>query len=328
MQLTHTRAEGTLLTGTAPRDGAAPLLHTLGFKLSRRRAFWYVPRSRDSDADERLITHAAEALRAGGHTVTVTLDNDQGRSFADAEADRTQAAAHRADRFARYSDSAASSSHAHLSTASRMLKSIPPGQPILYDHYSANREIRFRERMRRHFEAGHADAQQAREWARRAQLADHYTAHRTHPGTTLRRIQRLESHLHSLENQQHTAVRQAVAGEHTAEQLVDLLAELNRRHHDVTDELGYWTHVVAAAETAGTKVWRPADFAVGDFARVCGRWVEVVRVNAKSLAVASSFERRAIVTAQQGARTGRVPFNNVTGRATADQITHLTGQES
>ncbi|WP_338704369.1 DUF3560 domain-containing protein (plasmid) [Streptomyces sp. Q6] len=153
--LTHTRAEGTRLTGTAPGDGAAPVLHALSFRLARRRGFWFVPRSRGTCADERLLARTAEALRADGHTVTVTVDDDQRRSFAAAEADRTQAAARRAERYTRYRDSAAASSQDHLAQARRMLKSIPPGQPILIDHYSANREIRFRERMRRHFETGH-----------------------------------------------------------------------------------------------------------------------------------------------------------------------------
>ncbi|WP_338704367.1 hypothetical protein V2W30_41335 (plasmid) [Streptomyces sp. Q6] len=105
---------------------------------------------------------------------------------------------------------------------------------------------------------------------------------------------------------------------------MDALAELDRRHHDLTDQIGYWQHVIAAAEDGSAKIWRPADFTAGDFARVGGRWVEVLRVNTKSLAVSVCVERRPIVTTDHATSTGRVPYDNVTGRATPDEITRLT----
>ncbi|MER5951185.1 DUF3560 domain-containing protein [Streptomyces sp. NPDC001904] len=321
LELANTRAGGTRLIGTAKGDGTAELVHHQGFRWSHRQRLWYVPDSRDTCADERHLQQTAEALRTAGHTVNVTVDNDHRRSFAVAEADRTAAAAARAERFGRWAQRAATEAEAHYAQGQRMLKSIPPGQPILYDHYSANREIRFRERMRRHFELGHAASLNAGEWARRAEHAGHYTQHRQAPGATLRRITDLVASVRRIERQQRAEVLRATEGQGEPESLVDVLAELDRKHHDLTEQIGYWQHVIAEAKTNGARIYGPDDFTAGQFAHVCGRWVEVLKVNLKSLSVASCAARQDVVTREDpGVRPARVPYSSVTGQARPDEV--------
>lgn len=328
LALTHTRAGGTRLTGTAKNDGTAPVLHQHGFEWSRRQQFWYLPRSRDASADERQIQQAAADLRTAGHTVTVTIDNDHRRSFTDTEADRTAAAARRAKRYDRRSDRATTESETHYAKGQRMLESIPVGQPILVDHPSAAREIKFREQMGRHFREGHNAALHSREWDRLAEHAGHSTEHRQAPGTTLRRIEQLTADLRHIERQQHAEVVRAEGGQCSPEVLVDVLAEWDRRHHDLTDQIAYWQHVIAQAEASGAKMYGPADFTKGQFAHVCGRWVEVLKVNAKSLTVASCAARQDVVTANDpNMRPARVPYNNITGQATGAEVAAMTAPQ-
>lgn len=89
--ITHSRAQGTLVTGTAKGDGAANLLKPAGFRWSRNitaqtgeaqhtpaartgAGAWYVPRSRDTAAQAWRIEQAAAALRGAGFDVTTEIE--------------------------------------------------------------------------------------------------------------------------------------------------------------------------------------------------------------------------------------------------------------
>ncbi|MGP3777014.1 DUF3560 domain-containing protein (plasmid) [Streptomyces sp. SDT5-1] len=321
LTLTHTPADGTRLTGTAKNDGTATVLQRHGFTWSRGRQDWVMPHTRDARADERRIRQAADDLRNNGHRVTVTIDNYARRSYADAEAARDNAAARRAERYTRYADRAATERDTHYAQGQRMLDSIPMGQPILADHYSATREIRFRERMNRHFQKGYDASQRTQRWDRLAEAAGHYTAFRNAPRATLARIERLIADLLRIERQQKDTVHQAVSGHRTPEDLVEDLAASDWHHAEITEQLGYWQFVVTRAEAEGAKVYGPQDFRPGQFAKVAGRWAEVLKVNKKSLSVASCAARREVVTRDEPhMRPGRVPFHTVTGQATAAEV--------
>ncbi|MER6979646.1 DUF3560 domain-containing protein, partial [Streptomyces carpinensis] len=82
--ITHTRAEGTILTGSSKGDGIFEIVREHGFWFSRSVEGLFIKRSRDKAADTWRINRAAEALRAAGHTVTVEINERVRRSFAEA----------------------------------------------------------------------------------------------------------------------------------------------------------------------------------------------------------------------------------------------------
>ena len=92
--ITHTHADGTLIEGSRKGDGVYEVLKGL------RDNWRYFPsirriglgQSRDSAAKTYQINRAAEALRAAGHEVTVSIDESERRDVAKIEADRAERA--------------------------------------------------------------------------------------------------------------------------------------------------------------------------------------------------------------------------------------------
>jgi hypothetical protein len=93
--ITHTHADGTLINGSRKGDGVWEILVQLrrngqgNWRFSRDVGL-YLGQSRDKNAQTWKIDRAAEALRNAGHQVTVTVDEGERRTFAEAEAERTR----------------------------------------------------------------------------------------------------------------------------------------------------------------------------------------------------------------------------------------------
>src|SRR6266511_1234676 len=174
--ITHTRAEGTIVNGTARGDGSAPILKAAGFRWAPSLGAWIIQQSRDRAAKTWKIDRAADCLRAAGFQVEVQID-EAPRAFAEAEAEREARAEARADR--------------HAARAERDL--IPPGQPILVGHHSERGHRaalrRIDGRMRRSIE----EDGKAQHHRRAAKVAGQYEQRREALGTTLRRIAKLEA---------------------------------------------------------------------------------------------------------------------------------------
>jgi hypothetical protein len=112
-------------------------------------------------------------------------------------------------------------------------------------------------------------------WDRRADSAENDQRHRENIPTTLRRIERLEADRRRIERN----VAGSPEGSPYRERMAPRLVQLD-------DEIQHWQARVAAAEAAGVKVWRQADFAAGDHIQCGGsRWHLVIRANKKSLSV-------------------------------------------
>src|ERR1022692_5155852 len=148
IEILHTHTDGTLIEGSAKGDGVWELLKGL-----RDNWRWFpsisaigLGQSRDKNAQTWKIDRAAEALRAAGHEVTVTIDESERRTFAEAETERNDRAEDRADRMSEYAGNAAARSDALYQRAHQLADAIPFGQPILSDHYSAGRDRRYRDR--------------------------------------------------------------------------------------------------------------------------------------------------------------------------------------
>src|SRR5699024_4134035 len=144
--ITHSHADGTLLDGTDRGDGTAEVLRPRRWRWSRALDSWYLPRSRDRRADRSAIAATADALRAQGVRVTVTID-DAPRPTAVVEADRTERARQRAARLeqrAAARTAAANSAGAADDEANRQWP--PGGEPVKIGHHSQRRHEKALER--------------------------------------------------------------------------------------------------------------------------------------------------------------------------------------
>ncbi len=314
--ITHTRADGTLLDGTAYGDGTAELLRPATFRYSRNIG-WYLPRSRDRRADHYRINQAADALRTAGHQVTITIDENTARPFTEAEAERLAAADARTDRYQRRAEAATARGEALTARADDGFARIPMGQPILIGHHSEQRDRNHRNRLHNTERQGRDELKRGAYWADRAHAAATYEQHRYDIPTTLRRIQKLEA------DRRRVARQLAALSQHTSQAADDRRAELRRVAAEYTEELAHWRQVVADAQAAGTKVWTRADFQPGDLAQIGGRWYEVIKVNAKSLTVPGGPDMRPIVTVAGRGFTwnDRTPYDKVTGHRPANDST-------
>ncbi|MFF7534560.1 DUF3560 domain-containing protein [Streptomyces bobili] len=259
LTITHTRAEGTLLSGSVKGDGAYELLRPFRF--------------RDRRADLYLISQAADALREAGHQVTIEIDETQRRAFAEAEEDRADRAAGRAEYFGERAERFQTSSDEKWARGRKITRGYA-GEPVKVDHYSANRHMRDLERAHRLFGQSAQEQAEADRCADRAVTAEHYEQHRRNPGVTLRRLERLQADRRRVERQQARTVEDAQAGKLTVEALVAALIRLDADHADLCDEIGDWERVIAQAEAEGVKLWGPGDFEPGDFVRSGSRLLE------------------------------------------------------
>jgi len=302
--ITHTRAEGTLLTGSSKGDGVYDVLRTLrtSWKPSRSLGCIFLGQSRDKAAKTWRINQAADALRNAGHTVTVEIDDTEARSFAEAEAERYERAERRADYHEEHAGKAAAASDAAWQAEHRILDNIPLGQPILVGHHS--------ERRHRRDQAG-----------------------RENIPTTLRRIEKLEA--------DERRIRAGLVGrpEYYQDDAGDWKCRLVKPSDGyrvrleselaaVREQLTYWREHVAKAQANGVKVWSRADFIKGDYVLFHGTYYAVLRVNAKSVTIPAMINDGPIVH-KDGNRctwTDTVPYHKVKGRKSAEEIAEIMAE--
>lgn len=330
--IVHTERDGTLIEGSRKGDGVYEVL--LGLRRDGQGNWRYfrslgqlgLGQSRDQPARRWTIDKAAEALRAAGHEVEVSIDNDTRRTFAEAEADRYERAEDRALYHDEAAGRAAGRSEAAYRAEHRILDGYPMGQPILVGHHSERRHRRDLDR---------ADAYRRRAWdeqdkagyhADRADAAEHYQAGRESVPVTLRRIAKLEAEARQVQRRLDGTDRFMSYGQPaTGEWREQLLA----RARDIDEELGYWRKHIAARQADGAKVWEPADFTKGDFVQIgLGAWYEVIRVNKKTLtlpAIIAGPGRTVLRASESGYPwTDTVPYDQVTARKTAAEIAEMS----
>ncbi|GAA2242193.1 hypothetical protein GCM10010232_31580 [Streptomyces amakusaensis] len=326
IEITHTRREGTLVDGTSRGDGSAEILklreygRTLRqpFRWSRTLGCWYLPHSRDHAAYTPSLELLAQRLRDAGLDTTLTVDNADRRTFAEAEQDREERAEARADRFAGYADNAARHSEAAWKASHEISERFAFGQPIIRGHHSEPRALRDRARMDTSMRKSISEGDRAQHWADREKAAANYEQLRTNPGRTLRRLDTLRADLRAVEKWQ----RGESAKGHSRNPDDP---ELTIRHEELTEEIAHWEQVIKDAEAKGFKVWTRADFKRGDFVLHRGTWYEVLRVNPKSVTIPhiSNGTGKSIVrTADDGydGWTSTAPYDDVSGRRSADEM--------
>jgi hypothetical protein len=281
--LTHTRADGTVITGSVRDDGVWEILKAQPYRWkSSRNVGLYIPQSRDKAAKTWIIDSAVTALREAGHTVTVTIDSTTpGRSTAEIEADRAERAEARVERREDYAAGAQASGDASYAKYRRTADNWPMGQPLVSDQ-----AVRVHRRMHADHDRATAEYDRAGYHAGKAAATAANQSHRESVPATLRRIETLETQRRSWQRaldgkpdsrttrDPETGAYLPAAGGY----LAHVTAELTQ----LDEQLAYWREYV---ETSGEKVWGPGDFAKGDFVLTGGTWYQVERVNPKSVSV-------------------------------------------
>ncbi|MFF1626515.1 DUF3560 domain-containing protein [Streptomyces sp. NPDC058272] len=331
----HTHEDGTTVEGSAKGDGVWEALRPLGWTY-RRTPGIFIRGSRYKVADRWKINRAADAVRALGLSCAVVIE--EGMSFAEREAARSDAAEQRADRFTDRAGRAAASSQSARDASDRIGERFWMGQPILVGHHSEGRARRDQERMHNAMRKSIAEGERAGYWASRAAAADAYERYRKNPGRTLRRIEKLEAERRGvLRERDGVDDKGRTADVWRREPSEARREELTRRLAEYDEELTYWAETIKEAERRGFKVWGRADFIKGDFVRWRGSWYEVTRVNAKTVTVPhihAAFDggavgavdgcrvvtRAATAETRHKGSTYTLPYNEVSGRMSAEQM--------
>ncbi|WP_331721563.1 DUF3560 domain-containing protein [Streptomyces sp. NBC_00212] len=329
IEITHSRREGTLIDGTTKGSKAVEILksrhypsgYTQPARWSRTLGSWYLPHSRDKKAPTGMLEALAERLRSAGFTVTLTIDNNDRRSFAEAEAERVEKAEGRADRFAQYADNAATRSENAWKRGHQIADGIPLGQPVLVGHHSERRARRDQERIDTAMRTSIGERDRAAHWVGREQAAARYEDFRKNPARTLRRIAKLKADLRAVEKWQRG---ESAKGYSRNPQNPQTRQELGIEHAELSEEIEYWENVVAEAEAKGFKAWSKADFQRGDYVSCRGTWYAVLRANAKTLTVPHIFNGtgQTVVHADRNhySGTSSLPYDKVTGRMSAEEM--------
>jgi len=286
----HSHTEGTVVHGTARGDGTNLVFKALhdGWKFSRNigaDGAWYLPRSRDRQADRARIERLAVAFQEAGYEVQVRID-DSRRATTDIEADRAEQVAGRVERYTELADARHTSGTLRLAHVLERRSHIPLGQPVM-----GVRDANCRQRLNRAEDSARAEIAVGDHWQQRATTAGSTQRYRYNPRVITRRIERLEAEQRRWRRHRDEVASGGRYGEYaeggryadTAPASVVRAADEIAR---LDAEIAHWRGELAAVEAAG--VWRPwtrTHFRVGDEVLVLSTWYPVVRVNAKSVTV-------------------------------------------
>lgn len=298
IEITHSQAQGSLLTGTSRGDRTPQILRPLGWRWSRSITSWYLPRSREQRADRATLEETRQQLEGAGHDVAVQVDN-AARSAADVEADLARRAEARAERLAGAADRLHRSAEAACQRADAADAALPPGgEPVKYGTSGAPRHLRALDRARSTLSASVEAEQAAAEADRRASVAAAATDRHTAPATVARRIARLGAELREAQRQidGHTrTISRSQAGqpailETTAPATGCRRTELEQLVSDLTDQVTYWSALHDEQLTTGRRSSYGADTVKqGDTVKIRGQWRSVVRASAKSVTVTTGY---------------------------------------
>ncbi len=325
----HSHAEGTVVHGTTRTDGTNLVFRSIrdGWKFSRNigaDGAWYLPQSRDRNADRTRIERLAEALHAAGYPVETSID-DTPRPAAQVESDRQARVAGRVQRYTELADARHEGGGARLDHVRQRRAAIPLGQPVISDRYAG-----FLRRLNRTEDSAVAEIAVGDHWQHRADAAESTQRYRHNPRVITRRIEHLEAEQRRWQRNRDEVASGGRYGEykpggrcaHTAP------AYLTRAADEITRlaaEIAHWRGELAALQAAGTfRPWGPGHFQPGDEVRLANTWYPVVRVNAKSLTVPPLIfggERR-LNPDGTDVWTDRAPYDKVYGRRRNGNVLH------
>lgn len=314
LTISHTHAEGTLISGTSRGDGSAEILkntvnprtgHGRAWRWSRNLGTWYVQRSRDARANTSLIEATKQALEAQGFAVTVEID-DTYRSAGEVEADKIARQEDRVSALSAKAERKSVAAEAAWGAEARAVEALPPGgEPIKIGQHSERRHRRAIERAHDATLRAIDATNEASAVADRAEAAAHTTEFRYSPTVIRRRIERLEADLRRFERARdghtrtvfrdsrgikHTEMHDAATGAYRER----VLGEIDR----LQDQITYWQAELGKAAAAGAQLWSADTVHVGDRVRYwSSEWDTVSRVNPKTVGLT--------------VRRGRLPYDKI-----------------
>lgn len=344
IEITHTAADGTLVSGTSRNDGSAEILRAAGFRWFRSLGCWGVPQSRDRAAKLYPINRAADGLRAAGFDVTVTIDRTV-RDAATVAEDRSQRLEDRRDALEAKADRRAEQAEERRAYSDRLVEHIPFGQPILVGHHSERGHRKTLERSRNAMFKYCELSAEAREAARMAESSRREQAYRETGPALQRRIERLQAELRGVEREMTPCRASGVRTKPEAEgqtvtcivcyREVTISGQQYPEHGCATGEyreqmletqerligdIEFCQQRLAAAVDGGYRIWGPADFKKGDYVvSSYGSFGtgEIVRVNPKTLSVKNRYTW-----------TDKLPYDRVRGKVTAEEMAARQGSEA
>jgi hypothetical protein len=295
----HSHAAGTLVEGTSRADrDLHQIMKAHRLCWSRQLGCWYVPCSRDRNADLQLVDRLAVAFRKAGATVQVQVD-DTPRGAAEREHDRAERLEERRDRLEDRVDRLAGQSQAADQRGRQITDQIPVGQPILVGHHSERRHRRDLDRAGRAMRQAFELAGQAETATDQADASRQAEAHRMSGPATMRRIDTLEADRRRLLRRlagrleadlglvgDDGGQRLEIQGFHRKPPSEEYAAQLRAQLACVDDDLAFWrAHLQGLKDRGEFTQYGPTDFAEGDRVQVNGWKGTVLRVNRKSLTV-------------------------------------------
>lgn len=309
--ITHTRAAGTLIDGTAKGDGTNLILKACGWRWSRSLGTWYIPQSRDRTAKRHVINRTAGQLKAAGHPATITID-DTARPTSDVEADKIARQEARVEALTSKAARRSAEEEAAWARQRRDMERLPyGGEPIKVGHHSEGRHRAAIARADRSMRAASNSYAATKEAEARAEAATHTTGARYNPVTVYNRIEKLAADRRRIQrlisgNTRTLFISNGVRHtESTPPATAERAERLHRTLAEVEDQINYWTGIRTQQIAQGLAGdYGPKTVAVGDQVLFRSSWYEVRRVNQKSVTVPSIVG---------GSWTDTIPYREISG---------------
>lgn len=320
LTITHTHAEGTLIEGTVRGDGSSNILKAQRWRWSRNLGSWYIPHSRDRLAKLPQINATASALRSAEFDVEITID-DTYRPTAEVESDKITRQEGRVEALGAKAERKAGVAEAAWDAERAAYAALPEGgEPIKIGHHSESRHRNAVDKAWNKLGKAVLSEREAARARGRADAAAGTTDSRYAPVSVARRIAKLAAELRGHERARDGHTRTLFTNSQTGEKYLESHAPAEGAHRDrvlaeierTTDDLAYWEGV-RAQHIADGKVtaFNPDVVTKGDHVYYIGKWNEVVRVNAKTVAI------RSIVG---GSWTDRIPYTEIRALRTAEAV--------
>jgi hypothetical protein len=322
--IAHSHIDGTVVHGTGRGDATSLVIKGVhdGWRFSRNigaDGAWYLPHTRDRNADRARLEHLAAALHDAGYQAEIRVDNTP-RAAATIEGDRADRAAGRVGRYTELADARHTSGGARLDHVRERRSHIPLAQPVISTRFG--NDLR---RLDHSEESARAEVAVGDHWQHRATAAESTQRYRSNPRVITRRIERLEADhrrwQRSLDTVRASGHHGAYAdGGQDADRAADAITHAEHEIARLDAHIAHWRAELAALEALG--VWRPwsrEHFRNSDEVKVLGTWYPVLRVNPKSVTVTPLV---LIGRPARGSWTDTAPYDKVHGRRRDGTILH------
>ncbi|WP_406054727.1 DUF3560 domain-containing protein [Kribbella sp. NBC_00889] len=309
IEIVHTHADGSLVSGTRRGDGSAEMLKANNWRWSRQLELWYLPRSRDQLAKTNILMATQDALSAAGFEVSVEIDDAESRPVEERETDRATRAQARSELLRNRALRRRESADASWDASRQVADGIPLGQPILVGHHSEPRHRRDLERIQSLAGKSVEQTRAAEADERRADVLSGEAERRYSVKAVGRRITRLGTELRRVERELGGYSR-VVGGYSTIHPPAtgDRAERLGLQRIDLQDQLKYWTGVRDEL-AADQPTYSHETINKGDYVRISGHWRKVARVNRKSVSVETGYSW-----------TDRAPYYDITEHRPAEDV--------